>query len=433
MNKRIKIFDTIYIISFYAILFCILFLKWYNDMSPDKFLAIVTPFLMIINFGRAFVNNKSNIKIVLSNAIFIVMIIGYSLLNIILTDINTYASQYLIDFTLFPFFTLVFVKMANEMKSDMIEKYIINPSFWILNIYNIINFFIILKQISIPGFMVHNFTTNTFYKDMINGLLGVNGASKLTFLYLICLYLSYYNFNNEKKYIRVFAKVFFAFTILSSIYASLFNDNRTYYFLLIMFMFPLIMKKSFKRKINAKKMFKGILLILIISVSFFCTYKFNESFRTLTDDIIKANVTRTVANFTRSSNGESGGEERVELLRFALNEGNGYTFGKGIGILQATGTGEVLVPEHFGLNDCNVRIFSGGLIFLGLILIIYTNTIYQLLNKKNKFYYVFILGTLAFISVYNQAFTYCEKTFLIAFTYFLLIKIENKKAEMTRR
>ncbi len=430
MTKKINLFNVIYFISFYAILFCILFLKWYSNKSPDKFIFIITIFLMVLNVVKL-KNSKTFIKKNLRQLFWIIILILYILLNILFTNNNDYALSYIIDFTLIPFLCLNFICMPRINENKKLEQRILNSLFWILNIYNIINFFIILKQISTPGFMVRNFTNNSLYYDMIAGFIGANGIHKLTFLYLITLFLNYYYFDDKNKRKKVIAKICFLFTLVTSLYVSNFNDNRTYYFILVLYMLPLFIKylKSnfFQKNINKKKMLKGFIFLALLISILNLSYHFIVPFKTFIDDTIISNVDRTFNNFSRTANKSAGGEERLELLKYALNEGNGYTFGKGIGIIPVTGTGLGMISEHFGLNDCNVRIYSGGIVFLLLIVVIYANKIQSMFYSKSKIYYIFIILTLLVNSFYTQSFSYCDKTFLISLVYFLMSTISNKE------
>lgn len=425
VNKKINIYNIIYFLSFYAILFCILFLKWFNNSSPDKFILIATCILLIMNVKN---HNKHINKKQYLHFILLMITILYIIINILFSDSNKYAMSYLIDFTLIPYMSLSFIAMLKSKQNKELENKILNSLFWILNIYNIVNIFIISKQISTPGFMVRNYTSNTFYTDMIAGLLGANGTHKLTLFYLICLFLNIYNFDDNKKYKRISAKIFFTITLISSLYISNFNDNRTYYFILLVYMLPLIIKyirKNFIRnKIQKYKILKLMIFIPGIILSLNILYNNNADFKNIIDETVKKNIERTFGNISRTSDNEKGGEERLELLKFALNEGNGYSIGTGIGSIPVTGD---TVSSHFGINDCNVRIYSGGIIFLLLIILVYTNRIYQLFDKKNNYYRVFIIITLIILSFYTQVFSYCDKTILAMFIYYIIAAIENKK------
>lgn len=429
-NLKFNLFDTVYYISFYAVFFCILFLRWYANLSPDKFIAIFTAFLILILFSNKniFFREKFNFKF--CELLILILFVIYIFFNIFLFPNGLYIVSYLLNFTIIPFFALLFVSLSSMIKKDNFYKYILLPFFWIINIYNFINFFVILKQIDTPGFLVRNFSENTFFKDMINGFVGYNGSSKLSFIYLICLFISYLFFNNKNRLISKFSKFFFCFTLFTSLYVSLFNDNRFYYFLLFLFFLPFL-KRFFDENFSnlkkiPKKTFKIFLIVFMFILSFFLIYHFNSSFKIVVDDIFYKNFTRTYNNIIRSSKNVYGGEQRIELLRYIFDEDFNIFLGNGIGSIPVIGEGDNL-PRNFGLNDINVRIYSGGLIFYFGLLFLYFVFILRMFSEKSFFIKIYLFFMLIFLSFYTHVFAYGDKVFLIMFTFYFLSLNLNKK------
>ena len=412
MQKKINLYSVVSMISFYIMLSIILFFKWYNDSNPQVAILISTFLLSALSIGSLKIEKGYSYIYIL-----ITIFILYIIINILFTAQHEYLFESLFMHTLLPLLCVVYFILLNKNKTSFVKKRILNPLFYILNLYYIINFFIILKQINTPGFMIRNFSNNTFYLDQIDGLLGTNGTARLMFLNIICLFINYIFFKTENKRKRIFSKIMFIFILITSCYVSIFNDSRMYYFILILYLFPLFANKikNIKNILNPKR----IIYVLIISTVFLLIYNFNEKVHRLVyNGIIESYFIRTFEGIKKEDD-KSHKEERIYLLEIAMNNKKGYGIGTGIGSINSNGEE---INKHFGLNDCNVRIYTGGVIYLILIILLYSSG-YQIImstNKHSSFIYTFIC--LLIISFYTQIFTYTDKSLLISMIYFL-----NKK------
>ena len=224
-------------------------------------------------------------------------------------------------------------------------------------------------------------------------------------------------FNDKKKYIRTLSKFFFTIILIISCYISLFNDSRMYYFILLLIMLPFFTKYFINIVLkNIKKIMLTLLLILMA----LSLYTFNKNIHELVDEkIINGYLDKTVKGFKNNdSNSEKNKEERLILLEKAIEDGDGLHLGKGIGALPGDG-GEYV--RHFGLNDFNVRIYNGGIIFVIVVISVYTIYIEKIIyndkkNIKGRFY-IFLILTI--LGAYTQIFTYEDKSILIALIAFM--------------
>lgn len=430
--KKEKFAYIILIVNFYLSMFSLLFLKWISNSDILYYTNVLcTILILLINF--------SNIKFKRSyiNLLFIFLI--YAIINLLITPNHTYFISYFVKQTIIPFLSVI-LTISLISDEEQMKKKILTPSFILFNLYYIINFLIILKQIENPSFMLRNYTANNFYKDHIDGLLGANGTHRLAYFQLFCLYLNIMFFDSKNKMFRLMSKIMFIFVLITSCYASVFNDNRMYFFLVVIYLIPFInfgrlfKKKDTKRLVNGKHIMKAIMVIIAAFLLFFLAFNISEKFNDFVKtQIYEEYILKTYNKVTGSINDEnSGKEERVELLRYAINEGK--MTGKGIGVV-TPGNSDIVI-KHFGLNEMNIRIYSGGIIFAIIILIIYTKTYSEAFKNvtsiRKIFIKLYLLVTIILSSIYFQTFTYPTQTMIFSAIYLLMAykynqsnKVEN--------
>ena len=103
-------------------------------------------------------------------------------------------------------------------------------------------------------------------------------------------------------------------------------------------------------------------------------------------------------------------EERISLFKFALQYGNGYKLGMGIGSI--LNYSDPNLPDHFGMSEISSKTYEGGLIFLISIILLYSYFTHQLLRQNKK---IAILVTLNYIilSTYTTIFTDYNEIFFL--------------------
>ncbi len=414
--------DSIIICAFILMCISVFFLRWYNNSNLIAYVGILSSAALLILFPN---KNKIEFQNILTIFIFII----YILINLLFTYKHDYIFDELFIRTFMPFCILFFfTKFFNDKKVLAKVK---NPIFIIFNLYYLINTFIIFKQINTKGFMVRNFSTNTYYPDQIDGLFGTNGTHRLCIFYLICLYLNLLFFNDKNIVKSKISKVMFIFIMITSLYVSAFNDNRMYYLLLIIFLIPIFYKKiKLTKKIKFKKIMKVLLTATISISTIFILYNNNEKIRSFINiNIYENNIKKTIdkANNSRIESTQKK-EERLELTKYAINNGNGYGIGKGIGSIILYG--DPNLPKHFGLCETTNRIYTGGIIYLLMIIYIYSKYIYTLINSKKLSIYIYILLTLLTFSLYARIFTLFDETFLISLLYLFIAKYYETNNEI---
>lgn len=414
MIKNINIKNSVTYLIFYFSILGVLFLLW---LTGKSLLSVIIPVGTISLF---LIDSKIKINKSLFYSILVLLFI--IIINLLLFDNYEYAYDSIVKGAFLPIFVGLYF---SKLKDNPIKNNIVKVLFIMLNIYCFINFFIMLKQVSTPGFMVRARSDITYYLDMITGFVGEKGTHRLSYVYITCIYLNLIHLKSEVKKYRIFAKVFLIFNLLSSLYISAFNDNRTYYILLALSLLPYLALNFKLKNIKKSKLGKFVvafILILITSLSLYMTTPAVKKF--VDENIIDQYVVTTINKLSSSKqNNTESGEERVELLKYAVSNTN-LVVGKGIGSIPLTKIESM--PMHFGLNDFNVRIYTGGIPYLIIFFVIYYLFYINFFENKNKSLKVFVLLYTVFAAFYTQSYSQIEKTFLITLSMFVISIMYNK-------
>lgn len=398
----------------------VLFIKWYFGFSHPIIYPIILLALIII-FKKFIITKKQGILLIL--------LLIYTIINVCITkNGHYYIKEEMFYYNFIEFCTLIIFSYITHDKNNY-EDIISNKLFYIINIYYFINFIIMIKQINNTYFMMRHIEHNLFYIDHITGMIGESGTHRLSLFNLFCIFLNYINFDSKNKIKALIAKIFFVFTIISSIYISTFNDNRAYYYLLIIFGIPIILD-YFKKSVIKKKIVKTIIVTAIIIFALFLLYRNNNNFKNFIDDKIMIDIfERTSNKFDKAKEDE---EERIVLFKYALTEGNGYTYGSGIGYIRLIGDSRM--PRHFGISEITSRVYNGGLIYIIILYLIYTSFFTSYFSNVDSLTKIVIyIGTI-FLIAYQQIFSVNDETILccLLFSIFNMMnkKIKEKKNEV---
>ena len=400
--------------SFFIMCISVFFLRWYINSSLVVYIACFSTLILTIF--------RSKEKFKFKDIIVLFILLIYVSLNLLFTSNHTYFFDDFVYHTLFPMSILIF--FTNYFNSNFNLKKFITYFFYLINIYYIINNYIVLKQINVPGFMIRNFSDNNFYLDQISGFFGTNGTHKLCIFFIVSLYLNILFFKSNNKINRVISKIMFLYILITSIYVSSYNDNRIYFILLILFLLPFLYKNiNIKILKNRKKLASIIIIVCSLIVSIFFLYNTNESFKLfVNNDIYEKYILKTFNRFNNvNSTSNKKGEERIELTIYALEKGNGLFLGKGIGSIITYS--DPNLPKHFGLNESTLRIYTGGISYLFLLIYVYYHHYSKIIKKEknNLLLKLYLFGTITFLSLYSRIFTNFDETFLISIMYIFII------------
>lgn len=405
----------VYKIIFLCYIIVVFFLKWLLNYTPSIQISLCIIPLIII-FCK-----KIDTKVILS----IFFLAMYYILNPLLTSLNIHYINEVILYTLPGISIALYFYLANSDNSKF-KNFIKTFSFYFINIYMLINAIIMIIQLNNNYFLMFHASNNLYYLDHITGMIGPNGTHRLSLVYIIGIYINYLYLNDNNKIKCLFARIMIIFFITFSIYFSSLNNNRAYYFLLLIFALPLIIKALKIVKKKSKALFKSFIALILGIITFLSFYNFNPNFKKFIDDSIITEVFENTANrFNASTQGDNISEERLDLFMYAIKNGNGLYLGKGIGKVAILG--DPTMPAHFGLSEITSRVYNGGIIYVILITIVYYSIIMTLFKEKKLYLKIFIFFSLLFMAAYQQIYTICEETFLIFLIYYFLSVIENKE------
>lgn len=405
--KISKLYDKILIIGMIYYFIEVFFLHWLCLDDSIKFCSI------IIILGIIVIKLKKNIKIHGKYIIMFGIFILYVAINILVSQENNIIIPRIIYYMITPISIYSFFIFFSKEKNIM-EKYGQNiiPKF--LNIYFLINIPILILQCKGDGFLMLQLNSsyfNQFYPDHISGLLGLDGTHKLAILTIAVLYANIYMALKTKK------KIYYFYLIIDCVFSlviSTYNDNKAFFIILPLMLLPVIFKGM------EKKIFKIAFAILICLLVFIVLCSTSDTIQTLLSEkifyLFDGNSTRNLSE-----------QERTYVVKYALEEGNGYLLGNGIGCKYPK-----LEPKaHFGINDMSVLIYEGGLIYYLIWCIVLTNIIYDTIfeGKKLLKMKLLIFFYVVFFIYYNQIVTNWNAAFLFGLIFLMYRNINEVENE----
>ena len=411
MNKINKL-DGLTLFIFKIMLICVLILRWAFDTNILMYISLAMPVIYMLFFKKNIVNGL----------VPIMLLVLYIIVNLLLFDDHPYYKSELLVVVIAPICVAFCFDIFS--KTNYFDKYEFYKRLaLVLNWYYFINALIIIMQILIPGFLVHNFSNNSFYLDQVCGLIGNNGTHRLSVLCLACIYLNIVCIILDKKHAK--QNYFMTlYIIISSLIISIFNDNKFYYILLGLFFLPIIFnfkqvkKYIFKQnKFSNRKLIISFIFIIICIVFLICYF----IYRNIYINNVSLSLLKT---------------ERMVLFDYALNAGSpNKLFGHGIGSIMFLFDPQM--PEHFGMCELTSRIYTGGYLYLFLMILVFSTFFAKYFNVKKFKNKLFIFLSLISFCYYTQAFSMIDMTFLICLLYYFLSKyyslIENDTSEEEKK
>lgn len=393
----------------------VLILRWISSYGYYKYFHILILFIIIFR-------NKNNRKIRPSDILVILFYLTIIFLNILNNGINS-SFRFLKSFYLYGLSNLIvilYIMILSYRNKGALKNFILKEMFIIFNAYFIINIPIIIKQLEGTYFLMRNVEGNPMYEDHITGLIGASGTHQLTFFWIILIIINLYSyFTLNRKFGLVSSIIYIPFMIIVSSQ----NDN-TAFFLLFPFIVGqyLLYRFIFNKNISFFSIVKIIFLTMSILFLFTAVYKNNDNVKNFVDGKVTRKLVQygVIDGVVDEKYGND--EERIFLYKYALEYGNGYKLGNGIGSIELYG--DLSMPKHFGMSEISIRVYEGGLIYLFSIILIFShfiNRIYIMNNKyRGELSFLIICGNLVVLSIYTQVFQYMVYCLVLALIAFIL-------------
>ncbi|WP_434798763.1 hypothetical protein [Terrisporobacter vanillatitrophus] len=400
-----------------------LLLKWAIDKSFIKYIQIILLAYFILRLVKTKQICKSTIIV---NAISIILI----LINLLKFGIGEYYYFNLIICGFGNIMILVFLGNLIKNKRKNIISQIIKIFYVFSNCYFIINIPIILKQLEKTYFMFRFHEMNPMYEDHITGLIGSSGTHRLTFFWISLIVVNIYMYNKIKKKLLL---IYMALQVCFMVFISSQNDNTAFFLI-----FPIIIIQILVLlvdKINFKLIIKIICSFSIISVITITLFNSNEEIKEFFNNRVLEKIYQYTNNADKHNSNIKNKEERIELFEYALEHGDGYKLGKGIGSVTYS---DKSMPIHFGMSEISIKTYEGGLIYLIWLILIYAYYSYKIIlytdnfsDKKKRIIFVILLLDFILFSTYTQIFSTSEILIFWGITLLIFTMInneDNKKA-----
>lgn len=256
------------------------------------------------------------------------------------------------------------------LKEDLIEEFL-KENFLLFNIFTVMNFAVLYRQIGgdfrLTAFRLGDISQ--YYKpDLMSGLFGLFGTPCLAFFSVfILVYNVYYAGYHLRGVKRVFVYAYDLLVAGFIMWASVRNDNKGIFIILIIYLcilgFIFVSARSYVKEPQTRWIrIAGIIAVLAVFTAVIGTLAYTnlELFRGVVDMMI-----RKVQEGTAGSSAQGGGE-RIGMMLFMLEEPAKIPFGYGLGNYYSANQ-TALGFHHFGQSDFGTFLILGGFLFMILI------------------------------------------------------------------
>ena len=370
MKERNNLHFIDKVILFYLI-FEIFFLRWLVYESYFKYFSPLLVLIIIVRKKHIFRVKPLDLFL----GMFYLMVVILNLLN------NGIKPRFISNFYILGLANLIiiiYILILNYENENGLRNFVLKEIFIIFNSYFIINIPIIIKQLNRTYFLMRNIENNPMYEDHITGLIGASGTHELTFYWSLLILINIYKyFKSRKKSILLmsFIEVIFMINISAQ------NDNTAFFIIFFVIILQYLFITTFRNKVKIINIIK--LLLVLTCILSIAQYFYNNN--PIVYDFINRRVVVKMEQYgiLESSNSSAArDEERIALFKVALEQGDGYGFGKGIGSIISYG--DPSLPKHFGMSEISFRTYEGGLIYLLSIILILTHFLNRIFIKKGR-------------------------------------------------
>lgn len=375
------------IIIFYLLGYAF-FLNWLTGEGIGKYsysLISVIILILIVKF-----NYVRKIPLTGWLVMFInVLVISFNLMEF---GLQEYTLNSLIFWTYGNIIIILFFNVVNFINREDLRKFIQGYLFYIFNIYFLINVPIIILQLNHTYFMMRFTDKNPMYADHITGLIGASGTHILSLFWLSLILINLSKVKTKKDWALILitlAEISFMLIISS------YNDNTAFIVILVIAIVQYFFKEI--KKHNIRELLKPILIIISILVILIIAKGYNNRLNNFYKNRVQVKIDQYLGYKGYNP------EERAALFDYALEYGNGYTTGKGIGSIK--NYSDPNLPIHFGMSSISSKTYEGGLIYLMSIIIVYAYFTNKLFFKPNKVSAFLLALNYGILSIYTTIFS----------------------------
>lgn len=289
----------------------------------------------------------------------------------------------------------------------------------LINFYAVVNIIVMIAQLIVNKKIYNNVTE---YKDSISGLFGIYGTPICALYISFVVIYDYFLFKYYKKNTMLFLFI----VLFANLLLGLFNDNKGFYLVLIMFVGFTWFVINYG-KITKKHPFQGrckfFIKVLFVSSIMLVIFYYLKNYTNIGNFYDR--IVHELTMGWNKTNLVQGSNERFGMISFALSSPQIRYFGTGLASIiwkkeNAFGF------AHFGQSDIGVFLILGGIAFC-LILTVYLLVAFEILFNR------FFMAAMAVIimlvlGVYTQIFTNLSIMLCIALyiiTCWIVLEIVN--------
>ena len=399
-------------------LMCIGMIGRYTEKGIYLFLGfLICSFFVFLENRSVFLSLLRQKEIILATLLLIIILV----VNLFVKDNGEVIYHNLVNL-IFPIIIgFVLITICSKRREEI--DFFLVASFWILNIWWILNLCLISVQNTGNPFLIKNqwLEDNSYYPDLCCGLFGYNGTHEFAFFSCSVLCISLYKMECMKdKWKRITLGTYLIALEAWSLSLSLKNDNKVLFVLLpaILCIYYVLRLKWAKFDIGRRlfKYSKYIMLFIVVIV----ILQSNPFIKKILNEQVFTKISRIV--FYHKADSVYGGNERLEIINYAVRERSTWLIGKGIGSsawieVGAFGFG------HYGLSSMGAFLVQMGIWFTTIYIILYSYMSSIMINRMDNtkmsrprisIIIIFIISALA---VYSPIFTSYTSSIWIFFCF----------------
>lgn len=340
----------------------------------------------------------------------IICIVGYFFYNFYSLGGSISVCLYNLSQVIPSFLAIIYVFNLLKRRKDFLLDFL-NQKVTLFNIYMYISIPFILLQANGQYWLAGNSNgaVNPLGIDLICGLFGFNGTPMMALFVAFAMVLNfdYYCFRCKESQKSLFLLLVIPLFIFYSV-LPLFNDNKGYYIVLLLFFFLYFVSLKFGRVSTTnhfESYFKRIGIVYLLIAAFIAvsiTLLQIEPIR-ITFEKMQKEIMQGWEYGSRSH----GSNERIGMIQFGLQDSSHVLKGYGIG--QHTWTEPYLFGFwHYGQSDFGTFLCLGGV----ALLIILFFSIFISFTGIVKSFFLSLLVVVSFVimSIYTQLFTVISLT-----------------------
>lgn len=311
-------------------------------------------------------------------------------------------------------FTFIAIIIMIAIDNSELIYYFLSHIFWPINIYHIINLFIMFQQVKDVTFMQATATfNNTFHQDLISGFLGFCATPEVA---LFACFTIIYNFSYALKCKHPYSvRIYTFFIIVANLLLATENDNKALFIILPYVLFWFYLDQTRK---NTSKRFKIFFtLALIVAIVLLIRLP-------ITDAIFEqlGKINKIIFNTLGDTMQVNGSNERIGMIMYAFSDVKTLFLGHGVGTYGLYEP-NVLGFYHFGQADLGTLLILCGFWITILIIMFYYKQLLTIITTDNnvvnntKF---FIIIYMLILSIAYQVYTSSTKTILMVLIVFAI-------------